>query len=202
MGRAVLSKLNELRFEESGHLYLLNGKEIPSVSSIMRPLSMIEYGGIDKTILETAAKRGTSVHNSIEIFLKYGVRDYDPEFAGYADGFFEWWDNNSPEVVGSEFRVYHKLFSYAGTVDMLAYIDGKLCLIDFKTTYKLILKNCRVQLEAYLQALKTHGIEIERKFILHLCKDGKWEFVECPAKDPDALRVFMSCKSVYDYIQS
>lgn len=202
MGRVALAKLNELRFEESGHIYLLNGTQIPSVSSLMNPLSAVEYGEIDKNTLDIAAKRGTSVHNSIEIFLKYGVRDCDPDFSGYADGFFEWWDKNKPEVVGSEFRVYHKLLAYAGTIDMLAYINGKLCLIDFKTTYKLIDKNCRVQLEAYIQALRSHGIEVEKKYILHLCKDGKWDFIEYPVKDAEALRVFMSLKTVYDYLKS
>ncbi len=186
MGRAVLSKLNELQFEENGHLYLLNGAEIPSVSTIMRPLSQSEYGGIDKATLETAARRGTSVHNSIEIFLKYGIYDFDPEFKGYTDGFVEFFGKYCPEVVGSELRVYHPVLRYAGTVDMLAYIDGKLSLIDFKTTYKLIMSNCRVQLEAYVQALRAHGINIEKKYILHLCKDGKWEFVECPVMNGDA----------------
>ena len=197
-----LKKLEGLQFEDEGHRYLLNGTELPSVSTVMRPLSQFEYGCIDKSVLDTAAKRGTAVHNSIEIFLKYGVYDFDPEFKGYTDGFIEWWNQTKPEVVGSEFRVFHAVLGYAGTVDMLAIIKGELCLIDFKTTYKLIEKNCRVQLEAYSQALRTHGIGIEKKHILHLQKDGKWEFVEHPVKDPTALRVFMALKTVYDYTRS
>ena len=197
-----LPLLEELQFEEDGHRYLLRGMDIPSVSAVMRPLSLIEYAGIDKTVLDTAAKRGTGIHNCIENYIKFGVYDFDPEWGGYTDGFMAWWKQYSPSVIGSEYRVYHKAFGYAGTCDLLAYIDGSLCLVDFKTTYKLIDKNCRVQLEAYVQALKSHGIEAHRKFILHLGKDGKWEFVEYPFRDADALRVFMSLKTVYDYQRS
>lgn len=202
MNKIVLSELDGLRFEENGHRYVLHGTDIPSVSQIMAPLSHIEYKDIDKSILDKAAKRGTGIHNCIENYIKYGVRDFDPEYQGYANGFMEWWNQNNPEVIGSEYRVYHSVLMYAGTIDLLAYINGELCLIDYKTTYRLIDKNCRVQLEGYSQALKTHGVEAQRKHILHLQKDGKWQFPEYPAKDHEALRTFMALKTVYDYVKS
>ena len=83
---------------------------------------------------------------------------------------------------------------------MLARISGEVCLIDFKTTSRLIEKNCRVQLEAYSKAVESHGITIDKKMILHLQKDGKWRIQEFDGKDQMAWAVFGSLKGVYDYL--
>lgn len=189
----------ELRFDEKSHIYRLDGVEIPSVSRVMEPLKASSYAGISEKTLARAADKGSSVHNSIENWLKFGIDDIPEEHRPYFDGFLEWWNEYQPEVVASEVKTYHKLMRYGGTIDLLAYIGGKLTLIDFKTTYRLLEKSCGVQLEAYAQALASHGITVEEKHILHLTKDGKWAYPEFPAKDPVRWRVFSALKCVYDY---
>lgn len=202
MERTKIPIMPELAFDEVPHVYTLNGTPIPSVTKIMEPLSNAEYGRIDSRTLDRAADRGTTVHNAIENWLKFGIEDEDPECLGYLKAFTAWWEEKKPDLVGSEIKTYHKLLKYAGTIDMLAYIDGELTLIDFKTTYRLIEKNCGVQLEAYSQALASHGVQVDKKMILHLKKDGKWDDIQFPAKDPKRWLVFGSLKNVYDYIQS
>ena len=192
--------LNELAFDDSEHKYYLNGTELPSVTTIMQPLSQAEYGTVDKQRLAAAASRGTSVHDAIENYIKYGIDDARPEYRGFMDAFLSWWNQYNPEPIGSEVRMYHKTLLYAGTGDLIAKINGELVLIDFKTTAKIIDKACRVQLEAYAQALKTHGIEIKRKYILRISNDGTFEFREYKAKDAEALRIWTALKTVYDYI--
>ena len=199
MQEVSIPQMDGLEFEDSTHIYRLDSVEIPSVTRIMEPLSRHEYGKVDPYTLNRAASRGTAVHNAIENFIKYELDDTDPEYRGYMDGFLEWWELRKPVVVGSEVRVYHKLFGYAGTVDLVAYIDGVLNLIDYKTTSKLIDKNCRVQLEAYSQALDSHGVKVAKKRILHLGKEGKWKDPEYQVKDAEAWRVFTSLKVVYDF---
>ena len=189
----------ELWFDEKSHIYRLDGVAIPSVSRVMEPLKASSYAGISEKTLARAADKGSSVHNSIENWLKFGIDDIPEEHRPYFDGFLEWWDEYQPEVVASEVKTYHKLMRYGGTIDLLAYIGGKLTLIDFKTTYRLLEKSCGVQLEAYAQALASHGITFEEKHILHLKKDGKWAYPEFPAKDPIRWRVFSALKCVYDY---
>lgn len=194
-----IPEMPELRFDEKSHIYRLDGVEIPSVSRVMEPLKASSYAGISEKTLARAADKGSSVHNSIENWLKFGIDDIPEEHRPYFDGFLEWWDEYQPEVVASEVKTYHKLMRYGGTIDLLAYIGGKLTLIDFKTTYRLLEKSCGVQLEAYAQALASHGITVEEKYILHLKKDGKWAYPEFPAKDPVRWRVFSALKCVYDY---
>lgn len=198
----VIPDFTELEFDEEKHQYKFCGVVIPSVSEVMEPLSKSKYEGIREDVLDKAARKGTSVHDAIETYIKFDIEDIASEHQGYFDGFLEWWKNAKPIPVASEVRLYHKVLLYGGTADLLAYIDGKLTLIDFKTTCVISDMTCGVQLEAYAQALESHGIHIESKKILHLKKDGKWAIIDYPVNDSKRWRVFGSLKCVYDYLKS
>lgn len=189
----------ELEFQDGPHIYLLDGEQIPSVSKVMEPLDKAKYERVDEVTLARAANRGTIVHNSIENYIKFGFVDIPGDYRGYMNAFSDWWNTIKPVVVGSEIRMYHKLMRYAGTCDLLCYIDEDLTLIDFKTTYSIDHKTCGVQLEAYAQALASHGIIINRKMILQLKNNGQHPVYEFPAKDAKRWRVFGACKTLYDY---
>lgn len=194
--------LEELTFDEIMHRYYVDGAEVPSVSRVMEPLKDANYAGISDKTLKKAADKGTAVHDAIENFVKFGIEDINPEYKSYYDAFMSWWQEKRPIVVGSEIRVYHKLLGYAGTIDLLCYIDDLLTLIDFKTTYTVSDMSCGVQLEAYAKALESHGIKVDQKMILHLKRDGRHKPILYPANDSKRWRVFGSLKVVYDYIQS
>lgn len=191
-----------LEFEEEKHIYRLDGIEIPSVSSIMAPLSRAKYDGINSKTLEKAASKGTSVHNAIENWIKFGIEDVPLEHKGYFDAFHSWWDELKPEVVGSEVRICHRLMQYGGTADLIFRIDDKLVLVDYKTTQTISDMTCGVQLEAYSQALNSMGVCVQSKAILHLKKDGSYNVRFYPAKDANRWRVFGALKTVYDYVKS
>ena len=71
--------LPELTFEEEPHIYRLNGVAIPSVSKLMEPLRNLSYSRVDRKTLEKAAAKGTTVHNSIENWIKFGIDDVPME---------------------------------------------------------------------------------------------------------------------------
>lgn len=191
-----------LEFEDETHTYTLNGIVIPSVSQVIAPLSNAKYSGISERTLAKAADKGTTVHNSIENWIKFGIEDIPPEHIGYFEAFRKWWDSCNPNPVGSEARICHRIMQYGGTVDFVGYIDNELTLIDYKSTYTISDMTCGVQLEAYSQALKSMGISVQRKKILHLKKDGKFELREYPVNDAVRWRVFGALKTVYNYIES
>lgn len=199
---STIPEIPGLEFDENGHIYRLDGIIIPSVSAVMAPLSKVKYEGINSKTLEKAASKGTSVHNAIENWLKFDIEDVPPEYQGYFGAFRMWWDKYKPEVVGSEIRMCHRLMRYAGTADLIAYIDGELTLVDYKTTYTISDMTCGVQLEAYAQALENMGVKVQKKGILHLKKDGSYELRGYPIKDAGRWRVFGALKTVYDYIES
>lgn len=191
-----------LTFEEGPHIYRLDGLVIPSVSEIMEPIRAVHYAGINERTLENAAQKGTAVHNAIENWLKYEIEDISTEHYPFFKAFLDWFSFRKPEVIESEIRVFHKILRYGGTCDLLALIGGRKTLIDYKTTYTVSEMSCGVQLEAYSQALASHGYNVEDKLILKLNKDGTWKEYSFPAKDPRRWVVFGACKTVYDYTRS
>ena len=175
----VIGDFPELTFEEQNHIYRLNGSEIPSVTTLMRPLSDANYSGIDPAVLDMAAKRGTIVHNAIENYVQFGIEDVDAKYAGYFEGFKEWWNLVKPEPLKTEQKLYHKILRYAGKADLICLIDGRLTLVDYKTSAQVNRKLCAVQLEGYDRGLESHGIKIDDRLILHLTRDG-YEQVRFP----------------------
>lgn len=193
--------LKELEFDEESHVYLLNGVQIPSVTQLMKPLTEKDYQDIPQWRLDKAADKGTAVHEGIEIWLQYGIDDVPDEYSGYLDAFKKWWTDSKAELIDTEVRVYHKTKKYAGTCDLLCKLDGKITLVDYKTSVKVKKKSGGVQLEGYVQALASQGIVIEQKAILHIKKTGDYEFIVYPLKDAKSLRVFNALKDIYDFQQ-
>lgn len=200
-----MNKLNlnmsDLTFDETRHEYKLYGVIVPSVSEIIKPVSGAFYSGISKEVLEHAADRGTAIHNAIETWIEFQMDTIvDDSHRGYFNAFLKWWDEKKPEPLATECRIYHKILRYAGTADLIAKIDGEIVITDYKNSASVNEKSYSLQLEAYRQAFKSHGIEIEKKLILHLKPDGSWEELWMP-NDPKKWLVFNSLKVVRDYIK-
>jgi hypothetical protein len=205
----ILPNLPELTFMESGHIYRLNKIVIPSVSAIMRPLITAVYSTVSEETLNRAANRGQQIHSAIERFLVDGV-DYDiaPEYGKYFEAFKHWYYHAAPgttksiEVYGVECRIYHRVMRYAGTVDLLCNINGKLHLIDFKSSSKIENMLVRVQMSAYAKAFESHGIKVDKKQVVHLKKDGAVSVVDLPLVDTESWDVFGSLLNVYSFLKN
>lgn len=196
-----IPEFKELQFKEDTHTYTVNDFIAPSVTQIMKPLSMVYYEGVDDKTLNEAAQRGTKVHEAAELYMLYGVEDIEPELRGYFDGLKKWIDKVKPIPVKTECRIYHKILRYAGTADLPCYIDGDLTLVDFKTTASVAQVLTRVQLEAYKKAFESHGIEFKRKLIIQSGKDGAYHAVEHPIADAESWKVFTELLDVYRFIK-
>ena len=192
---------SELKFEEKRHVYRLNGIMIPSVTTIMKPLSQTLYKGVDEDMLSKAAHKGTVVHNAIENYFLYGVEDIDMTYWLFFKAFMDWVKDYNPEPLHNEFAVYHKALRYAGTVDMIAEVDGKVTLIDFKTSVAVNKMLTSVQLEAYEKALASHGVHVEEKAILHLKSNGLYEWVVHELNDNEAWETFGALLTVNNHIK-
>lgn len=199
--KVIIPEFTELTFEDAPHIYRLNGLEIPSVTTLMKPLSNEVYGTVDEAVLNRAAQRGTDVHETIETLVKYGIEDCTTENRGYLEAFKAWMKDHQVEPVASECRLYHKVLRYAGTADLPSMIGGKLTMVDVKTTASLIEMLARVQLEAYVQGYASHGIAFEQKAILHLKRDGSYKMEMFSIKDPEAWTVFGALLTVNNYLQ-
>ena len=190
---------NKLSFVEETHQYFLDGRELPSVTTLLRPLSSSAYGTVNPSVLSAAAYRGTVVHQAIEWFNIFHIEDIMPEYKAYFDAYYEWCEEVQPEILKIEYKTYHPQLMYAGTVDLLCKIKDELWLVDYKTSHTVLEDIYRVQLEAYKQMLQAQGINVQRKMILHLTDAGKYKEIEFPAQDAKAWRVFGALKTIHDY---
>ena len=118
-----------------------------------------------------AVAYGTVTHNAIEAYLN----DRDPESTNLAfDGFLYWWntinkEGNFIEILGQEETLTCP--HYGGTYDLLLRINGKIYLVDFKTSNHVSYKYF-LQLAAYRRMLRlSKGIELDGCIVLQLKKD-------------------------------
>lgn len=95
--------------------------------------------------------------------------------------FINWWESGLVKrVVRSEKVIYSRSMRYAGTFDLLAEIDGKLYILDIKTTNASkqapmgIYPENFVQLGGYSYALREEtGEEVHDLGIIRVGKDGR-----------------------------
>jgi hypothetical protein len=119
------------------------------------------YNGIlnaHKQISHKAQETGLEVHKWIELWIKFMISggkietDYPEHVKIPMQNFHDWVESREIEWLACEKKVYSRSWEYAGTIDALAKINGKLCVIDFKTSAK-IYKEYYLQVSAYCNAI-------------------------------------------------
>ena len=168
--------MKELYFDPDTHTYYWDGKIVPSVTEIAKPISSGRLNELPKWIVENARQRGSAVHEYAEEYLLCGELDFDSieaEYLPYVENFVNWARTYKPKVLYTEYKMGCEEF--AGTLDLICEIDGQIILVDYKTTSAIDKKSLSVQLEGYNRLANLYGIEIDRFMYLHLKKDG-WVF--------------------------
>lgn len=93
---------------------------------------------------DDAAARGDRVHNYAEqVALRAMGQPHEVEGhrenliahgeQAYADRFDEWWELYQPKPLATEVTIWNETVGYAGTLDLVAEIAGRTCIIDYKT---------------------------------------------------------------------
>lgn len=122
-------------------------------------------------ILTAAGNRGSRIHAAIESFIKGDEIKHDAQFPdSYGNmaeltadeyralvKFADWDALTRPEYLVTEKTVVSKIFGYAGTLDCLARIGGKLYVIDWKTG-KSVYTSYFLQVSALKQAAIEDGL--------------------------------------------
>lgn len=137
-------------------------------------------------IRDAAASKGSAIHKGVEDLLAGEVVKMDSEYTDPKTGeirpleveeyygimtFVDWYKDlcskHAVEVVASEITVWNDEDGYAGTVDLVLRIDGKLWVIDLKTGQHVWPEHT-LQLSAYKRALDLAGTEIANLAVLQL----------------------------------
>lgn len=119
-----------LEFDEETHVYLADGIIVPSVTTILKAM-FNDYANVSRAVLEQASAKGTALHEAIEIYEKTGQESDLREFKNYL--FLKKHfgikniSNELPIIYEENGRVL-----FAGRLDQIIEIDGKLGINDFK----------------------------------------------------------------------
>jgi hypothetical protein len=103
----------------------------------------------------------------------------DKEIQNIVKNFLEWEKIYNPQWLASEIQVGSLKHRYAGILDALAIMNDmfgeKVTLIDFKTSSG-IKDDYNIQLAGLCICLEEMGLKVDQRAILHLPKEGKYEF--------------------------
>ena len=133
---------------------------------------------------QQAALWGTMIHEVVEKILKGEEAQFDARIAPSVDTFLRWRAQYPFSVADPasdiERRVVDLEHGYAGTVDIIAEVDGVLSIVDLKTSTSLT-KEYGLQTAAYMNAYNTMEDQAcEKRWILRL--DQYEECAGCQAR--------------------
>ena len=173
----------ELLFDEAEHRYTVDGRIIPSVTTIISAVGLYEFDFVSDETLAVAAERGRHVHTMIE-WYEQGQLDegsIDPELFGYFQAYLNLKLAGKFPLKPSaiEKRGWSEKYGYAGTVDQMFETPWGGWYHDHKTGSKSPVHG--LQLSAYW--LMFHPDMTDKPYKLtcgYYSKNGEYELVEYP----------------------
>ena len=167
-------------FKESNG-YVIDDIWYPRVTSIIsikaKPALYRYYADLEnfaqgEEIKKKSADEGTRVHSAVEAILTGKDPAVDKDISPAVHAFRKFMDEKNiqvdPEYV--ERRLVNYNDRYAGTVDSVALIDGKLGVLDIKTSSG-IYKDYTLQLAAYFPPLQELLRGLSTRWILRIDQD-------------------------------
>ena len=164
---------------------------------------------------DAGTKAGKIGHALVEALLlgkkvKMPTDEKTREQAESVQSAFEKWQADfEPTTIDTEKPFYSLTHNFAGTYDYLCEIDGKLTMVDFKTTNTSrynpdgIYAENFAQLGGYLiGAEEMDGYEVDASMVVNLPKDGADYKVKALADmrltKTDAKLYFLNCLALYE----
>ena len=133
-----------------------------------------------ESVKNISAEEGSLLHDTIEGILK-GEKAVIPDpIKPAVEAFLNFLGKNKVVPIKIEERLVSKKHKYAGTMDMLAELNGRLGVVDIKTSYA-IYRDYNIQTSAYVEALKEDSnLPDLTRWILRV--DQAKACLKCPAK--------------------
>lgn len=173
-----------LTFYRAKHEYRLDGARLPSVTEIISDLIPGFQAG------EWYLERGTAVHACAAMIAQGQEFEYDPQISGQVAACRRFFAEVKPLVMEVEYRVHSRPYQFAGTLDMLALIDGLPAVVDWKAHVD---QRCGWQLAAYAMCLP--GPQIKIGYGVQLNEDGTYKMT--PFKLAPYAREFLAMRAVF-----
>ena len=201
----------KVQFDEATHTYTLDGKELPSVTHIIRYLAVDKANNADPNMALIARERGSAVHEATVMYDYSGEipDDFPAEYAPYLEAYVQFVRDYKPKWELTEHKMGNEYLDFAGTLDRFGLIDGEYAILDIKTSYKVDMPSLSAQLTAYRSllykeyspakwdAILEKGLNL---YGLQLMRNGKYRLYKCDESVGDIL--FQSCLKIYRAIKA
>lgn len=172
-----------LEYIDEGHIYLVDGVIVPSITQILKVKFGNKYDHVDRATLQRASEAGTRVHEAIELYCKRDIEiDGVPELRGFKflerQYRFEVMENELPVILFDGDEPIS-----AGRMDMVVRMDDQIGLADIKRTSTLDKEYLFYQLNLYGIAYRQcHGVPVDFLRGIHLREDVR-KFVPIPINE-------------------
>jgi len=188
--------------------YVVNGKLLPSVTTVtsyQNRKSIAEWRervGVDvaNQISQFASNNGTKFHKIVEDYVNNLDVDYDTEKYEVALKLFNQFKALLDDVNNIHYQecaLYSEQLGIAGRVDCIAEYNGKLSIIDFKSSskpkYENQIQNYFVQETGYAMMYEEMtGQKVEQIVTLISCHSGETQvFIKNPDDYVDTLKQYI-----------
>lgn len=174
----------DLFFDDEKHQYYYKGEKVPCASDILKIVDVIAMDGIPARNIEIAAQRGTRIHEATDDW-DYDLLEIDEEWEQensdiieYVNAYIDFTFDYPEPPMASEISLFSEKTGVAGTIDLVKKIDGKLSIIDKKTTSKVGKLRNLIQLNLYrINWNETHEQKVDNLYILHLTNKGEYKLI-------------------------
>ena len=172
-----------LEYFDSDHVYLVDGIEVPSITTILKSRFGNKYQNINTEVLKRAAEAGTAVHEAIERYIVTGEESPFPELRNFKflqrKIGFQVLSTEVPVILCADEPIA------AGRLDLVLEMDGKIGGADIKRTSSLDKDYLFYQLNLYRIAYRQcYGVEWEFLNGIHLRNDVR-RFVDIPINESE-----------------
>ena len=171
----------ELFFNPETHVYLANGMELPSVTTVLKNVGIVNT----RFYTKAGTEKGTNVHLLLE-YLDKDTLDWE-EVTDSGLEHIQNWERFKAEyevkILNIETPLYHPLIRFAGTIDRFAIVSGLPAVIDIKsgayakwhelqiTFYAMIVSYLlNMPVEKYLVYTKKYKVRHVEKNLIPVCE--------------------------------
>jgi len=176
-------------FDREKHFYTLDGRELPSVTGILKAEGFINTRFYD----EWSRARGEYVHTMTHLYDQGELDEdtLDPQLVPYLEAWKKFLKESSFQVIDSEIPLYHPQLLYAGTPDKVGLLNDQLTILDNKSG----------TLESWV-SLQLAGYEIlkgspHKRVAVRLKPDGTYNLKEF--KDRQDRDIFLAALACYQW---
>ncbi len=189
-----------LQFDEARHLYFLDGVELPSVTTVLEEVGLIDYSTIPPATRQMALARGAAAHQATALDDEDDLDEASvpDSILPYLAGWRKFKQDEGAIFEQIEHRGYHPQFQYAGTKDRRVRLPRRS-----KSPFDLDIKCGKAQPWVWIQIAAYQGMDSEPRkvlpFVVELPGDGTWREYPAPA-DWSFDRYFnywLSCLTVF-----